>query len=179
MTLKNAPFRFRSVKLFLFRCSVSPEECLWAYSPAVVVRVSYTGSRTPCWDRQSRWLLSTTFARSWGWLGCPVATVPQQLSFFKSLCWETQLKSSWGPKLAVHRGSSLSALPPSGKDIFSLKQRSLDFSSSQSHFSTCALILFFRLLGREVGCKISRIAPGARFRKDAAFAIFCSPGNRR
>lgn len=42
----------------------------------------------------------------------------------------------------------------------------------------CVLILFFRLLGREVGCKITRIAPGAHFRKDATFAVFCSLGGK-
>lgn len=102
----------------------------------------------------------------------------QLLSFFRRLCGETQLKSSWAPKLAVHGRSSLSTLPPSSQEIFSLKRRSLDFSSSQSHFSTCVLILFFKLLGREVGCKITRVAPGAHFREDGTFAIFRSCGGK-
>lgn len=98
--------------------------------------------------------------------------VLQQLSFFKSLCGDTQLKSTWGSTLAV-RSVVLSHVASFNQGDVSVKQRCLVFSSGQSHSSVCVVTLFFMLLGKEFGCKIARVASGASLRKDATFAGFC------
>lgn len=139
-TLENAPRDFRSAQSRLWCRSVSPGEL----SPLGLQRVP----------------VSPAQAMGPGAVGLPgphcpaAASVPQKPRDLVSL----------GTRSGSRGVSSWSTAPPSSKELFSLK-RCLDFSSSQSHFSTCVLTLFFRLLGREVGSKVTRIGRGAHFEK--------------